>query len=119
VSDDAAAETELSPESAAELLAQGAQLIDVRRPYEYEGGHLAGARNVEMNELAKLAETIDRERPVLLYCRGGNRSRMAAEALRGGGYDAYSLAGGIEAWAAGGHPLEPEDGEVRAPLPGS
>jgi rhodanese-related sulfurtransferase len=117
--DVAAGETELTPERAGELLAQGAELIDVRRPYEYAAGRLAGARNVEMNELSAAAGTIGRDRPMLFYCRAGNRSRMAAEAFRGDGYDAYSLAGGIEAWAVGDHPLEPEDGEVRAPLPGS
>ena len=56
---------------------------------------------------------------MLFYCRSGNRSGMAAEAFREAGYDAHNLAGGIEAWAEAGRPLEPEDGEVRAPLPPS
>jgi rhodanese-related sulfurtransferase len=107
----------LSPERATELVEAGAELIDVRRPYEYEGGRLAGSRNIEMNDLAASAEELPRDRPVIVYCRSGNRSGMAAEALRHAGYDAYSLVGGIEAWAATERPLEPEDGEVRAPLP--
>lgn len=111
------AEVALSPERIAELIDAGADLIDVRRPYEYEGGHLAGARNIEMNDLAASAEELPRDRPVILYCRGGNRSAMAAEAFRQAGYDAHSLAGGIEAWAGEDRPLEPDDGEVRAPLP--
>jgi rhodanese-related sulfurtransferase len=44
---------------------------------------------------------------------------MAAAAFREAGWDAYHMEGGIEAWAADGHPLEPEGGEVRAPLPAS
>ena len=117
--EEAAIEHELSPRRAAELIGEGAQLIDVRRPYEWEAGHLADARNIEMNELSAAADSIDRDRPVILYCRRGNRSGMAADAFRGAGYHAYHVAGGIEGWVAEGLPLEPEDGEVRAPLPAS
>jgi rhodanese-related sulfurtransferase len=119
MADEAATETELAPERAAELIGAGAELIDVRRGYEFEGGHLAGARNVEMNELSAAAESIARDRPVLFYCRTGNRSGMAAQAFREAGYDAHNLAGGIVAWTAGGLPLEPEDGAVVPPLPAS
>jgi rhodanese-related sulfurtransferase len=44
---------------------------------------------------------------------------MAAQAFREAGFDAYSLAGGVEAWAAAGQPLEPEGAEVRKPPPAS
>ena len=110
---------ELSPAQAAELVDAGAELIDVRRPYEFEGGRIPGARNLEMNELSAHAEELPRDRPMLFYCRGGNRSAMAAEAFRQAGYDAHHLAGGLEVWAAIGRALEPEGGEVRAPLPPS
>jgi rhodanese-related sulfurtransferase len=113
------AQHELTPEQAAELIEDGATLIDVRRPYEFEGGHLAGAQNIEMNELTARAEEISRERPVIFYCRSGNRSGMAADAFREAGFDAYNVAGGIQGWAGEGRALDPEDGEVRAPLPAS
>jgi hydroxyacylglutathione hydrolase len=104
----------------AELLAAGnVELIDVRREYEWEGGRIAGARHVELNALTAASETIPRDRPVILYCRTGNRSAMAVEAFRLAGFDARNLAGGIEAWVAAGNQLEPEGGEVRAPLPAS
>jgi rhodanese-related sulfurtransferase len=119
VTDEAAAETEVAPARAIELIDAGAVLIDVRRPYEYEGGRLAGSRNIEMNELSAAADSIPRDRSVLFYCRSGNRSGMAAQAFREAGYDAYNLAGGIEAWAAERQPLEPDDGEVRKPRPAS
>lgn len=109
----------LVPRDAVELIEAGATLIDVRRPYEFEAGHLAGARNIEMNELTAHAEEIPRDRAVLFYCRTGNRSSMAVEAFREAGYEAHNLAGGIEAWNADGQPLEPEGGEVIAPLPPS
>jgi len=111
--------SELSAEQVEDLVARGAELIDVRRAYEWEGGRISGARHIEMNELSAAAESLARERPIIFYCRGGNRSGMAAEAFRQGGWDAYNLAGGISAWAEAGRPLEPEGGEVRAPLPAS
>jgi rhodanese-related sulfurtransferase len=109
----AANEVELPPARVSELLDAGdAELIDVREPGEWEAGHVPGARNVELASLTAEAETIDRERPVIFGCRSGNRSRMAAEAFRESGYDAYNMAGGLRAWAHEGRPLEPQGGHV-------
>jgi rhodanese-related sulfurtransferase len=55
---------------------------------------------------------IDRETPLVFYCRGGNRSRMAAQAFREAGYEARVLSGGALAWQETGLELEPEDGYV-------
>jgi rhodanese-related sulfurtransferase len=88
------------------------QLIDVREPYEWEAGRIEGARHVELERVASEAESIDRERPVVFYCRLGARSGMAANAFRRAGYDAYSMDGGITAWDERGMPLEPPDGHV-------
>ena len=55
---------------------------------------------------------LDAERPVVLYCRGGNRSTMAAEALADAGFDAVKLSEGIVGWDEAGLALEPEDGYV-------
>jgi rhodanese-related sulfurtransferase len=111
--------TELEPKRVAELIADGAELIDVRRDYEWEGGRIEGARHIEVNELVAEAESIPKRRPVIFYCRSGNRSGMAAAAFREAGYDANNMAGGIQAWVEAGLPIEPADGEVRAPLPAS
>ena len=67
MSEDEAVHTDLPPARFAELIADGAQLIDVRRPYEYEGGRIAGARNVDMNELAAAADSLDRDRMVVFF----------------------------------------------------
>jgi rhodanese-related sulfurtransferase len=88
------------------------QLIDVREPYEWEAGRIEGARHVELERVASEAESIDRERPVVFYCRLGARSGMAANAFRRAGYDAYSMDGGITAWDERGMPLEPPGGRV-------
>jgi rhodanese-related sulfurtransferase len=105
-------ETELSPLDVKELIEGDAQLVDVREAYEWEAGRLAGATHIELNELTERAAEIDKDRPVVFYCRGGNRSAMAAEAFGQAGYDAHNLAGGIAAWVEGGFPIEPEGGEV-------
>jgi rhodanese-related sulfurtransferase len=96
-----------------EMLDSGeVQLVDTREAYEAEAGHIPGSRHVELNEVAGAADSLDRERPVVFYCRSGDRSSMPAEAFREAGYDAYNLAGGILAWHEAGMPLEPEDGDV-------
>jgi rhodanese-related sulfurtransferase len=106
-------EVEVDARRVAELHGEGrTQLVDVREPYEWAAGRIAGARHIEMVDLAAEATSLDRERPVVFYCRVGARSGMAAQAFRRAGYEAYNLAGGLEAWVAAGLPLDPQDGEV-------
>ena len=106
-------DTELEPERVAQLLESGgAQVIDVRDTAEHEAGRVPGTRHIELASLTAQAASIDKSRPVVLYCRGGSRSAMGAEALRASGWDAHNMAGGLSAWAERGLPLEPEGGEV-------
>ena len=107
-----AGERDITPEQAEALRSGGAQVIDVREDQEWDAGRIGGARHIALGEVAAQAQTIDRETPVVFYCRVGARSAMAADAFRRGGYDAYSLAGGLEAWAGQGKPLEPDGGSV-------
>jgi rhodanese-related sulfurtransferase len=88
------------------------QLIDVRQPHEHEAGRIGGDRMIELGELSAQAQTIDRDRPVVFYCRSGSRSAMAADAFRAAGYDAHNMSGGLLEWHAAGLPMEPEDGHV-------
>ena len=88
------------------------QLVDVREPHEWDAGRVAGARHIELADVASEADTIDREKPVVFYCRVGSRSGMAASAFKRAGYDAYSMDGGLLAWDDRGLPLEPEGGAV-------
>ena len=108
-----AADVDVDPERAKQLIEAGeVQLVDVREPHEWEAGRIAGARHIEIERLASEAETLDRQRPVLFYCRLGARSGMAANAFRRAGFDAYSVDGGLTEWDRRGYPLEPEDGTV-------
>src|SRR2546425_9922166 len=106
---DSVTELELDPGQVAAWMAdEGApQVIDVREPYEREAGHIAGTRHIELANLPSEAATLDRERPVIFYCRVGNRSAMATEAFRASGFTAYNLAGGITEWVRQGRPIEP------------
>jgi rhodanese-related sulfurtransferase len=103
---------EVSREEAQKLIEEGAQLVDVRAEHEWEAGRIAGATHLPLAELAERAGEIDVDHPVVLYCRGGNRSTMAAQALTDAGYDAAKLSEGIVGWDEAGLPLEPEAGYV-------
>jgi len=104
--------SEVSRDEAQKLIEDGAQVIDVRTDHEWDAGRIAGATHLPLAELAERAGEIDKERPVLLYCRGGNRSTMAATALADAGYDAAKLSEGIVGWDEAGLPLAPEGGYV-------
>jgi rhodanese-related sulfurtransferase len=106
-------ETDLTPQRVAELLDEGSiQLVDVREPYEWEASRIPGARHIELERLAGRSGEIDRDHPVVFHCRLGVRSAMATAAFRTAGWDAYNLAGGIQAWAEAGLALEPEGARV-------
>ena len=99
---------EVSPERAQELVRDGRELIDVRSPDEHEAGHIAGDRSIPFDRLREEAEQLPKDQPVVVYCRSGDRSGAAAEALRASGYDAYSIEGGLLRWQEQGLPVEGE-----------
>ena len=106
-------DVDVEPEEVERLAADPqVQLVDVREPYEHEAGRIEGARHIELERLASQAETLDRDRPVVFYCRLGARSGMAANAFRRAGYDARSMVGGLERWNGEGRPIVPEEGHV-------
>jgi rhodanese-related sulfurtransferase len=75
-------------------------LVDVREPVEAELAQIGGSLLIPMGSLPHRLQEIPRDRPVALYCHHGVRSLYAAEWLARQGYDALSLAGGIDRWAA-------------------
>jgi rhodanese-related sulfurtransferase len=109
----------IPPERVSELQST-VELVDVRTDEEYAAGHIAGARHIPLEQLQEAAAELDRGRRLVLYCRTGDRSGMAAEAFRASGWDAVSMEGGLVAWAEAGLPLEPDGGTVadRKHLPG-
>jgi len=109
-----ATDIDVDPAQVADWLAEDSppQVIDVREAYEREAGHIADTRHVELQALTAAAASIERERPVVFYCRVGGRSLMAAQAFRASGYEAYSMKGGLRRWADEGRALSPEGGQV-------
>jgi rhodanese-related sulfurtransferase len=103
---------EVSREEARKLVDEGAQLVDVRADHEWEAGRISGATHVPLPQLPQRLDEIDKDRPVVLYCRGGNRSSMATAALAEAGYDAVKLTEGIVGWSEEDLPLEPDGGYV-------
>ena len=97
----------INPQQAHELISRGEiDVIDVREPHEWTGGHLAGARLVPLDQLRKNAKaTLQRER-VLFICAAGVRSQTAARVAASiGVQEIYSVNGGTRAWAKAGLPL--------------
>jgi len=91
-----------NPASAIEVTPEGiggATLIDVREPYEWEMGHIDGARLIPLGQIERRLNEIPRDRDVVLYCQMGGRSARALEVLRGAGFArAKHLRGGYAAW---------------------
>ena len=76
-------------------------ILDVREDSEYKQGHIANAVHIPLGQLAKRLTELDkyRERPLIAYCRTGNRSNSAAQLLHKHGFTTvHNLAGGIVAW---------------------
>ena len=107
--------TEIAPARAQELVSGGAKLVDVRGRGEHEAGHIPGDELIGFDELKDRATELPTDTPVVFYCRGGDRSGAAVQALRASGYDAYSIEGGLLAWTEQGLPIEPADGHVAQP----
>ena len=104
--------TVVSREEARERVAAGAQLLDVRADHEWDAGHIEGATHIDLPDLPAHIAEIDKDRPVVVYCRTGGRSEMAAAALRDSGYNAVKMDEGLVGWSEAGLPLEPGDGYV-------
>ena len=101
---------EVTPQQVREMRARGenAVYLDVREPNEWNLGHLPGAVHIPRGTLeTKVEASIPRDRKVVIYCAGGNRSALAADTMQQMGYgDVVSMSGGFTAWAQGGGDVE-------------
>lgn len=92
-----------------ELQYRSLLLVDVREGAEYRRGHIAEAISIPLSTLRRQSDLINKDQPVVLICRIGRRSRLAACILKDMGYDqVFNLQGGILAWEAAGYPLAVE-----------
>jgi phage shock protein E len=101
----------IAPRATHEGQASGSVLIvDVRDPNEYAAGHVAGARNLPLDQLGDRLGELSRDQIVVTYCnmfhRGTSRCERAASLLSERGFDARALDGGYPGWKAAGLPVE-------------
>lgn len=78
----------------AQLVKDGAQIIDVRTPQEYAGGHVKGSINIPLNELQANLKKIKKDKPVITCCASGMRSSSARGILKSNGYTEVHNGGG-------------------------
>ncbi|TML47818.1 MAG: MBL fold metallo-hydrolase [Actinobacteria bacterium] len=89
-----------------ELLASGAELIDVREKDERDAGYIASSRNIPYRMLALGEDDLPRDRPLVTICESGPRAAIAASVLAARGFDARAVAnGGVDDWQASGRPV--------------
>lgn len=93
----------LEKEEAREVLTKSANmlLLDVRTPQEFAEGHIEGAHNLNFfdPDFREQLDRLDKEQPVFIYCRSGNRSGKAGRIMQQLGFEkVYDLKGGHMAW---------------------
>jgi rhodanese-related sulfurtransferase len=100
---------QLGPVQATQMLNhEDAVFIDVRNDTEFATGHLANARHIPLEVLKDRVSELKkwRARPIIAYCRNGQRSNRAAAMLKAQGFEnVHNLAGGINAWESAGLPV--------------
>ncbi|MGO3182607.1 MAG: rhodanese-like domain-containing protein [Aequorivita sp.] len=81
------------------------QLLDVRTPEEFVEGHVANAKNIDVleDDFNEKVKNLDKDQPVYLYCRSGNRSTKASSILKDMGFkEIYDMKGGFLLWSSEG-----------------
>lgn len=78
----------------AQLVKNGAQIIDVRTPGEYQGGHIKGSKNIPLQVLTSKTTTLDKTKPIITCCASGMRSASAKSVLLKNGFTEVYNGGG-------------------------
>ena len=100
--------TSVSPQEVIRLMNQGALLLDLRPPEQFQNGHLAGARQMSGEQILKAGDTLKKhkEKAVVVYDEGGSLGASAVRELKDQGFTrACALRGGLTAWRADNLPL--------------
>ncbi len=106
---DVGAKNNIAPQQATELInRQDALVVDVRPMADFNKGHILNARNIPLGSLAKQLSQLEKHKgkPLIVSCRSGAQSALAAKQLRKSGFeDVYNLKGGIMAWQSANLPV--------------
>ena len=101
--------TMISAEKVAEILKTQKDsyvILDVRTKEEFDSGHLESAVLIPVDELETRYGELSKDKPIIVYCRSGNRSAKAAALLISKGFSqVYDMTGGINAWTSKGYPV--------------
>jgi adenylyltransferase/sulfurtransferase len=79
--------------------ASDVQLLDIREPWEWSLCHIGKPQFLQMGELERQLDSVDKRRDLIVYCHHGTRSGVAVDWLRARGFPARNLVGGIDRWS--------------------
>jgi rhodanese-related sulfurtransferase len=96
---------EISVDEAVAKQQDGAFILDVREPSEWNEAHIAGATLIPLGELQSRVNELPRDKEIVVVCRSGNRSAQGRDILLNNGFtQVTSMAGGLNQWKAAGYP---------------
>lgn len=99
--------TRITVDEAKGMMRDGAAVIDVREPHEYNAGHVPDATLIPVNTVYARREELPKDKDVIFVCALGQRSALAAEMAAAAGLTRiFNLEGGTDAWVAKGEPVE-------------
>lgn len=99
--------TRIDVNEAKEMIENGAVVIDVREPHEYQAGHVPDAKLIPVNTVYARRDELPKDRDIVFVCAVGQRSALACEMAAAAGLTRlYNLEGGTEAWIKSGLPVE-------------
>jgi rhodanese-related sulfurtransferase len=97
----------VSVDEAYSMYQDGAFVLDVREVSEWDEYHASGTTLIPLGELASRVDELPRDRPIVVVCRSGNRSRQGRDILLAAGFtQVTSMDGGLNAWRTRGYPIE-------------
>ena len=94
---------EISVAKASTMRDEGAFILDVRQPKEWNESHIPGATLIPLGELASRVNEVPKDQEIVVVCRSGNRSQQGRDILLAAGFEQVtSMAGGVNQWKAAG-----------------
>lgn len=103
----------VAPDEAARLIDDGAFVIDVREPNEWNAGHLEASNLIPLADVPDHLDELPKDRLIVCVCRSGGRSHRAAVFLAESGFDVVNLEGGMTEWHAQDRPMVADGSEPR------
>ncbi len=92
---------------AKEMMGDGAAVIDVREPHEYDEGHVPGASLIPVNSVYARREELPKDQDLIFVCAVGQRSALACEMAAAAGLTRlFNLEGGTDGWVAAGQSVD-------------